>query len=47
MTSYTDVVSAFESIIKCKYVLADGLVRQWFLNALGAVSYTHLTLPTT
>ena len=35
MTSYTDVVSAFESIIKCKYVLADGLVRQWFLNALG------------
>ncbi len=35
MTSYTDVISAFESIIKCKYVLADGLVRQWFLNALG------------
>ena len=35
MTSYTDVISAFESIIKCKYMLADGLVRQWFLNALG------------
>lgn len=35
MTTYTDVVSAFESIIKSKYVLADGLVRQWFLNALG------------
>lgn len=35
MTSYTDVISAFDSIIKCKYVLADGLVRQWFLNALG------------
>lgn len=35
MTSYTDVVSTFESIIKCKYVLTDGLVHQWFLNALG------------
>jgi hypothetical protein len=35
MTSYTEVVSSFESIIKCKYKLDDGLVYQWFLNALG------------
>lgn len=35
MTSYIDVTSAFESIIKCKYVLSDDLVYQWFLNALG------------
>lgn len=35
MTSYKDVVSAFESIIKSKYVIDDGLIYQWFLNALG------------
>lgn len=35
MTSYTEVVSAFESIIKSKYQIADGLIYQWFLNALG------------
>lgn len=35
MTKYSDVVSAFESIIKNKYPLADGLVYQWFLNALA------------
>lgn len=35
MTKYSDVVSAFESIIKNKYPLADGLVHQWFLNALA------------
>lgn len=35
MTSYKDVVSAFESIIKCKYVIDESLVYQWFLNALG------------
>ena len=35
MTTYEDVVNAFESIIKSKYVLADGLVEQWFKNAIG------------
>lgn len=35
MTTYGDVVSAFESIMKNKYVFADGLVKQWFLNAVG------------
>lgn len=35
MTTYDDVVRAFESIIKSKYILADGLVEQWFKNALG------------
>ena len=35
MTTYEDVVNAFESIIKSKYVLADGLVEQWFKNAVG------------
>lgn len=35
MTKYTDVVSAFESIIKNKYPLADELVYQWFVNALA------------
>ena len=32
MTTYQDVVRTFESIIKSKYVLADGLVQQWFDN---------------
>ena len=35
MTTYENVVSVFESIIKSKYVLADGLVQQWFYNAVG------------
>lgn len=35
MTTYTDVVNAFESIIKSKYVIADGLINQWFKNAIG------------
>ena len=35
MTTYQDVVRTFESIIKSKYVLADGLVQQWFDNAVG------------
>ena len=35
MTTYKEVVSAFESIIKCKYKLSDTLVEQWFKNALG------------
>lgn len=35
MTTYGDVVNAFESIIKSKYVLADGLIKQWFINAVG------------
>ena len=35
MTQYNEVVSAFESIIKCKYKLSDSLVEQWFKNALG------------
>lgn len=35
MTTYENVVDAFESIIKNKYVLADGLVEQWFNNAVG------------
>jgi len=35
MTTYENVVNAFESIIKNKYVLADGLIEQWFNNAVG------------
>lgn len=35
MTQYKEVVSTFESIIKCKYVLSESLVEQWFKNALG------------
>lgn len=35
MTQYKEVVSAFESIIKCKYKLSDSLIEQWFKNALG------------
>ena len=35
MTTYNDVVRTFESIIKSKYVLVDGLIEQWFNNAVG------------
>ena len=35
MTQYNEVVSAFESIIKCKYKLSDSLVEQSFKNSLG------------
>jgi len=35
LTTYSEVVSAFESITKCKYVLPDELVKQWFINALA------------
>ena len=35
MTTRKEVVRAFESIIKSKYVFADGLVKQWFNNAVG------------
>lgn len=35
LTQYKDIVSAFESLIKCKYQLSESLVEQWFKNALG------------
>lgn len=35
MTQYENIVSAFESIIKNKYPIDDGLVYQWFENALA------------
>ncbi len=35
MTTYENIVSAFESIIKNKYPIVDGLVYQWFENALA------------
>jgi hypothetical protein len=34
-TTYTDVRASFESLPQSKYVLADGLVYQWFLDALS------------
>lgn len=44
MTQYEDVVSSFESIIKSKYVIADGLVKQWFKNALAEYELNIATL---
>lgn len=35
MTTYEEIISTFESIIKCKYKLSDSLIEQWFKNALG------------
>ena len=34
-TTYNDVLSSFQSLPQSKYILADGLVKQWFLDALG------------
>lgn len=34
-TTYNDVLSSFESMPMSKYVLADGLIKQWFLDAIG------------
>lgn len=35
MTQYENIVSSFESIIKNKYPINDGLIYQWFENALA------------
>ena len=35
MTTYDDVVKAFKSIIKNKRPIIDGLIEQWFKNAVG------------
>ena len=32
---YQDVVSSFESTFQDKCILPDGLIRQWFIKALG------------
>lgn len=34
-TTYNEVLDSFESLPQSKYILADGLVKQWFLDALG------------
>jgi len=34
-TNYKDILSSFESLPQSKYVLPDGLIKQWFLDALG------------
>lgn len=34
-TTYNDVLKSFQSLPQSKYILADGLVKQWFLDALG------------
>lgn len=34
-TTYNDVLSSFQSLPQSKYVLPDGLDKQWFLDALG------------
>ena len=34
-TTYTDILSSFQSLPQSKYLLPDGLMKQWFLDALG------------
>lgn len=34
-TTYTDILSSFQSLPQSKYSLPDGLMKQWFIDALG------------
>lgn len=34
-TTYAEIVSSFESLPQTKVVLADGLIKQWFLDSLS------------
>lgn len=34
-TKYSDIISSFQALPQSKYVLAEGLQKQWFLDALG------------
>ena len=34
-TTYNDILNSFQSLPQSKYILADGLLKQWFLDALG------------
>lgn len=43
-TTYDEVLDSFESLPQSKYVLADGLVKQWFLDALGEYELEISTL---
>jgi len=43
-TTYSDILSSFESLPQSKYILADGLVKQWFLDALGEYELEIQTL---
>jgi hypothetical protein len=44
-TTYIDVISSFQALPQSKYVLADGLVKQWFLDALGEYELEIDVLP--
>ena len=37
-TTYQEVVDSFESTFQNKYVLAEGLVKQWFLDSVAEFS---------
>lgn len=34
-TTYNAVLSSFQSLPQSKYLLPDGLIKQWFFDALG------------
>lgn len=34
-TTYKDILSSFQSLPQSKYLLLDGLIKQWFIDALG------------
>lgn len=38
MSTYQDVVDSFESTFQDKYVLPEGLVKQWFIDSVGEFS---------
>lgn len=37
-TTYQEVIDSFESTFQNKYVLAEGLVKQWFLDSVAEFS---------
>jgi len=37
-TTYQEVIDSFESTFQNKYVLADGLIKQWFLDSVAEFS---------
>lgn len=43
-TTYQEVIDSFESTFQNKYVLADGLIKQWFLDSVAEFSLELETL---
>lgn len=37
-TTYAEVIESFESTFQSKYILPDGLIKQWFLDSVGEFS---------